>query len=84
MVSEHSGDGRNDLLVFMFYFVRNDIVKFSQRIQLKRNFYAQRLNMNLFIETVTTQRHNEITFVSSGSTLLIIRLFMKPSARKYT
>jgi hypothetical protein len=31
--------------------------------------------IHLFIETVTTQRFNEITFVSSSSTLLYVSAF---------
>jgi hypothetical protein len=37
--------------------------------------------INLFIETVTTQRFNEITFVSSSSSLLHVSAFHKAIIR---
>jgi hypothetical protein len=39
--------------------------------------------LNLFIKTVTTQRFNEITFVSSSSTLLHVSAFHEASSGKY-
>jgi hypothetical protein len=40
--------------------------------------------INLFIETVTTQRFTEITFVSSSSTLLHVSAFHEAIIGKYT
>jgi hypothetical protein len=49
----------------------------------RQDLFAQNRKVSLFIGTVTAQRFNEITFVSSNSTYYMFRLFMKPSSSKY-